>query len=465
MKALQFVVFALGLMALANPLWAGHGLDIDCAVFHGNDSLNYVEVYAAVQRSGLNYIEVRDTMRAEFLVSLDFMQDSTIAISDTFHAIDDLDTSQNRPSAGQFFAHVFRLMMKRGTYDLKATLFQPGSEPIDEATMMLKVVLPEKDSLRFSGIELGSKLDFTAEKSILLKNGVRVVPNATRFFGTNMPLLYYYAEAYGLDYNSAAIDSYQVVRRILDTEFGNPVRPEVMRMHKTAGSAVVIADGFPVATLKTGSYILDLEINSIRSGRIAHARKPFWIYRREDFAAGRSMKPDSSYSSRVREDEPDFLEVVSADSALDWMRYILSKDEQSQVKRLTLDGKRQFLKQYWMTQEKLRPGAGNQYFARVVECNYRFSVLTQPGWKTDRGRVFILYGEPDHITMNYATADVPDHEEWDYDKLEGGVLFIFFDRNGFGDLDLVHSTKRGEIYNPNWRQLAPFHNPTQDDLR
>jgi len=34
--------------------------------------------------------------------------------------------------------------------------------------------------------------------------------------------------------------------------------------------------------------------------------------------------------------------------------------------------------------------------------------------------------------------------------MEGGAEFIFYDPNGFGDYELLHSSKRGERHNPNW---------------
>jgi hypothetical protein len=36
--------------------------------------------------------------------------------------------------------------------------------------------------------------------------------------------------------------------------------------------------------------------------------------------------------------------------------------------------------------------------------------------------------------------------------MEGGVYFVFVDRQGLGDFMLVHSTKSGEIKNYNWQQ-------------
>ena len=41
-------------------------------------------------------------------------------------------------------------------------------------------------------------------------------------------------------------------------------------------------------------------------------------------------------------------------------------------------------------------------------------------------------------------------ERWYYRAIQGGVLFIFVDINGYGEYRLVHSTAKGEIFDSNW---------------
>jgi hypothetical protein len=80
--------------------------------------------------------------------------------------------------------------------------------------------------------------------------------------------------------------------------------------------------------------------------------------------------------------------------------------------------------------------------------------MSRDGWKTDRGRVYILYGEPDEIRRYPSTQNSRPYETWLYRQLENGVEFDFIDRSGFGDYVLVNSTKRGEIQDDQWdRQL------------
>jgi hypothetical protein len=78
--------------------------------------------------------------------------------------------------------------------------------------------------------------------------------------------------------------------------------------------------------------------------------------------------------------------------------------------------------------------------------------MGKEGWQTDRGRVYILYAEPDEIERFPNSGDSKPYEIWHYNQIESGVIFVFIDRNGFGDYQLVHSTKRGELQDESWQK-------------
>ena len=74
----------------------------------------------------------------------------------------------------------------------------------------------------------------------------------------------------------------------------------------------------------------------------------------------------------------------------------------------------------------------------------------QRGSDTDKGRVYIKYGPPDDIDYHTSAAGDKPHEVWHY-TTRGNYRFIFRDRRGSGNYELVHSTYPGEAYNPYWR--------------
>ena len=74
-----------------------------------------------------------------------------------------------------------------------------------------------------------------------------------------------------------------------------------------------------------------------------------------------------------------------------------------------------------------------EYYYRVAFTNSKYGAV-QDGWKTDRGYVYVTYGEPDFIQRKPFSFDYEPYEIWIYERI--GRRFIFVDRTGFGDYEL-----------------------------
>jgi GWxTD domain-containing protein len=136
-------------------------------------------------------------------------------------------------------------------------------------------------------------------------------------------------------------------------------------------------------------------------------------------------------------------------------RYIANDYEQDQWKKLTTeDAKRKFLFNFWNSRDKNTATPQNEYkseyFDRVKTANERYTTIQKKGWKTDRGRVLITYGEPSEIERYPNQVDTKPYEIWKYEQLEGGTIFVFADLSGFNDYVLLHSTMRGELRDDLW---------------
>lgn len=94
-----------------------------------------------------------------------------------------------------------------------------------------------------------------------------------------------------------------------------------------------------------------------------------------------------------------------------------------------------------------------EYLRRVEKASQRYRAFSKPGWRTDRGRVNILYGEPDEMERVPNSENSKPYEIRKYLQIEIGVEFVFVDRSGFGEYVLVHSTKRGELKDEGWQRF------------
>ena len=122
---------------------------------------------------------------------------------------------------------------------------------------------------------------------------------------------------------------------------------------------------------------------------------------------------------------------------------------------MDLDGKRNFMKQFWLNRDTELATFQNEYrgeyLRRLKFVNEKYG-SGKPGWKSDRGRVLLLYGESDEIERFPSSSDNRSYEIWNFYKIQGGVAFIFVDIRGFGDYILVHSTARDELQDHDWQR-------------
>jgi GWxTD domain-containing protein len=81
--------------------------------------------------------------------------------------------------------------------------------------------------------------------------------------------------------------------------------------------------------------------------------------------------------------------------------YIITDEERKAFKRLSTDDEReQFIEQFWLRRDPTPDTEENEYkeehYRRIAYANEHFPSGI-PGWKTDRGRFYIMYGPPDEI--------------------------------------------------------------------
>lgn len=137
--------------------------------------------------------------------------------------------------------------------------------------------------------------------------------------------------------------------------------------------------------------------------------------------------------------------------------YLASPEDIMRFKQLsTQEAKRDFMAKFWADVQAGQNGRKMMmrtvYRQRVTIANQRYRSMGKNGWQTDRGRVFILYGEPDEVERFPSGGNSKPYEIWHYYQIESGVEFDFVDRTGFGNYALVNSTKRGEIQDDQWQQ-------------
>jgi GWxTD domain-containing protein len=104
--------------------------------------------------------------------------------------------------------------------------------------------------------------------------------------------------------------------------------------------------------------------------------------------------------------------------------YIITDNERNAFLQLTTDDQRaQFVEQFWLRRDPT-PGTveneyKNEHYRRIEYANRHYG-SSIPGWKDDRGRMYIVFGPADEIDITPATLpDGVPAETWTYHSLPG----------------------------------------------
>ena len=121
------------------------------------------------------------------------------------------------------------------------------------------------------------------------------------------------------------------------------------------------------------------------------------------------------------------------------MRYILPVSDIKNLKKKKLSDQFEFITDYWLNRDPDLSTPENEllieFTDRVKFVNAKFSNLNK-GWRSDRGRVYIIYGPPEMVER-YSNQSDGVYEIWEYPS---GTRFTFLDRNGFGNFMLIRKT-------------------------
>ena len=153
------------------------------------------------------------------------------------------------------------------------------------------------------------------------------------------------------------------------------------------------------------------------------------------------------------------------------VRWIITDEEQKAFKLLSNDEERdQFIEAFWQrsdpTPDTIENEFKEEHYRRMAYANEHFAAGI-PGWKTDRGRIYVMYGPADEIESHPSggTYDRPmdegggttstfPFEDWRYRYLEGigqEVIIEFVDTCMCGDYHMTmdRSEKDALLYTPN----------------
>jgi len=316
-----------------------------------------------------------------------------------------------------------------------------------DSSLFMVDIMKRPDTVVLSDIELCSSItESSDQKDIFYKNTYRVIPNPNCVYGsTTYPLVFTYMEFYNLKTGM----TYAIKAQIVDSK--GVVKKERTHLRRFSMPSVVDVTTLNVTSISSGKFNYEVILSDTLGNEIAKSQRPIFLYNPNVKSAQATILSEGSavYAGFSFDELAEEFRIA---------KYVTRSEDNKAFDKLTTVGARQeFLQNFWTRVENEELGRLNLtrsiYLQRVQTANQRYKTYAKEGWRTDQGRVLVLYGEPDEIQRFTNSSDSKPYEIWNYHQIEGGVEFVFIDITGFNEYLLVHSTKRDEIQDASWEQL------------
>jgi GWxTD domain-containing protein len=259
------------------------------------------------------------------------------------------------------------------------------------------------------------------------------------------------------------VNSYQAVLRVLLASAGLMVCGAVAQdkpsdqpnqvaqtPEKPAQDAAVAAPAVPTPTVPTQSAQAQPAADAVDP-----LKRPTSEKQRQKNSRGLKQELSKTYKKWLDED------VV----------WIITDEERAAFKQLSNDEERDnFIEAFWQRRDPTPDTEENEFkeehYRRIAYANEHFAAGV-PGWRTDRGRIYIVYGKPDEIDSHPSggtyerpmeegggeTSTFP-FEDWRYryiDNIGQEVIIEFVDSCMCGEyrMTIDRSEKDALLYTPN----------------
>ncbi|MDI6809751.1 MAG: GWxTD domain-containing protein [Candidatus Eisenbacteria bacterium] len=302
------------------------------------------------------------------------------------------------------------------------------------------------------------------ERAKFEKSGLDVLPNPGRTYGILNSTLTVYYEMYnrrdGTQPAGGEEGYLSSVSIVAPGEKRIQARTDSL---KSSLKSWVRAVAFDLSEVPAGSYILRIGVSAIGDTVTSYSQGQFDVIW------------DLSYWEK------------SEQSVLDETEFLFPEKEFEEFEKMGPGERQRTLAEFWKAQDPTPATARNEvkqeFERRVRFANDRFSTVFLKGMLSDRGKVYIQYGDPEEVRTELlpvqgrtATdvlkeiageknpeakaeimkdpSDIRPHEVWIYD-LKGralfsrggpvsssiGMRFIFVDEDGYGNFMLKYSTE------------------------
>jgi GWxTD domain-containing protein len=327
--------------------------------------------------------------------------------------------TQGGTGAFDYFQEMFYL--KDGKYEITVVFTDKISNKESEKNRYITVLNFTQFELSLSGLMLVSSIEETAGK-------YKITPHISDNIGNLIDGFFVFFEAYNVKKQYDSVDFAWEIYNSRDSKiaFSDRIRKNV----KDDINRIFIK--IPkVDELSTGSYLL--KIIAVQPINIKEYSDQSYIA-----VAQRSLTFMKTVGGNI---------LADLNMAIRQLRYVANREDLDKIENgQTADERQKSFETFW---KNLDPSPGterneafDEYYARINYANQNFKSY-QEGWMTDKGMVYVIYGDPYSIDKQANYGDSRNYERWIYNN---NREFIFVDNTGFGDYRLVRPITVTEKY-------------------
>ncbi len=427
----------------------------------------YLELYWQINPFSLHYRkDTTGALTARVHTGIIVRHDTGIVLEDHYM----LHTNPAAPehASSRNILELKRLRLPYGKFRVELTLTEPDfpQRPF-VYTQDINIPSPMPDAACYSDIQLVDTLFATMEQSsIFSRNGYIQIPLATNFLDDDRKILRYYAELYQADRIEQALHPLVQHAYISRRTDGGMVQHLQQRDTVPATAVIPVIGSFDLSSLASGNYYLNIRLQDRDERELASKTYFFQLVNKHPVAREAApVKDDTTEGTGVvfLDMSKTFVSAFTFPQVKAILEMLLPVSDvwdrkaiENFLKRPDEMYMRYFVYNHFLKINSKEPEkAWKEFSEKVREVNRLFGSNAMPGYKTDRGIIYLKYGKPnDRIMIKNEPGALP-YEIWQYyslgkQSMEG--VFLFYQAgSSVQDYRLLHSTVNGELRNSQWR--------------
>lgn len=453
MKKLATILMAVALIASIKANGQKLTAYLSYSIFNTPENKPYVETYLTIKGSSVKYVKTdNNKYQANVEVKLLFKDgDSIVNYSKYILNSPEVNDTLLKPVN---MLDIQRYYLSEGAYVFDISLDDINTpDTAINSVDKLNIDFPD-DQMTFSDIELLNSYEKSNSGGVLEKNGYKLDPNIMNYYGNKTDILSYYTELY----NTKKIlgeEPFLISIYVRPFESDVKLSEYFVRKRMKPEDVVVLLSSFNIENLATGNYILVTEAFDRNNKMLASTEKYFQRY-------NPSAKIDVNKYANINTQNTFVGNFNSKDTLLGYIDYLypISTNMEkmyvkNQAQNADIDELKRYFLSFWMERDPVSPNLKwEEYLRMVMEVNKDFKSVSIPGYKTDRGRVYLQYGRPNVISEQYNEPAAYPYEIWHYYKLgdQRDKKFVFYAHDVVtNDFLLLHSNAIGEVNNYRWQ--------------